>query len=280
VRLVLFNERVPRFAFLDHRLGVLTPDHNADMVDHIAEHPEVRDMALFVGNPGDIVPEQLGPQLPAIRDWTERHFDFTGYVTGFDPADLGDRTRLRAEPGYGDERVCIVTVGGSGVGADLLRRVTASFPAAKEMVPDLRMIVVAGPRIDPASLPSALSTAPAALPHLATSSSTGTGSTSAPSSRARGRWSGAAPRTGSMPISATRRLSPRRTSSGAWQMAVRRRANTRLKDKRQVCGAPCPISCPRELRGAPWAADLNVIAAVGDGAMADGGDSDRPPPIG
>jgi pimeloyl-ACP methyl ester carboxylesterase/predicted glycosyltransferase len=139
----------------NQREGFLTADYNADMVDHVTEHPEVRDMALFVGNPDDIVPERLGPQLPAIRDWTERHFDFTGYVTGFDPADLGDRTRLRAELGYGDdEQVCIVTVGGSGVGADLLRRVIASFPAAKERIPDLRMIVVAGPRIDPASLPS------------------------------------------------------------------------------------------------------------------------------
>src|SRR5205807_4621690 len=66
----------------------------------------------------------------------------------------GDRTRLRAELGYDDgEQVCIVTVGGSGVGADLLRRVIAAFPQAKERVPALRMIVVAGPRIDPASLP-------------------------------------------------------------------------------------------------------------------------------
>jgi predicted glycosyltransferase len=90
-----------------------------------------------------------------IRDWTERNFDFTGYVTGFDPADLADRSKVRAELGYGDdERVCIVTVGGSGVGADLLRRVIAAFPQAKERVPELRMIVVAGPRIDPESLPS------------------------------------------------------------------------------------------------------------------------------
>jgi pimeloyl-ACP methyl ester carboxylesterase/predicted glycosyltransferase len=133
----------------------LTADNNADMVDHIAHHPEVRDLALFVGNPEDIVPERLGPELPMIRDWTERHFDFTGYVTGFDPAELGDRSRLRAELGYGDdEHVCIVTVGGSGVGADLLRRVIAAFPEAKERVPQLRMIVVAGPRIDARSLPS------------------------------------------------------------------------------------------------------------------------------
>ena len=61
---------------------------------------------------------------------------------------------LRAELGYGaDEQVCIVTVGGSGVGADLLRRVIAALPGGQAAVPDLRMIVVAGPRIDPASLP-------------------------------------------------------------------------------------------------------------------------------
>jgi pimeloyl-ACP methyl ester carboxylesterase/predicted glycosyltransferase len=139
----------------DPRERFLTADYNADMVDHIAHHPEVRDLALFVGNPDDIVAARLGPELPLIRDWTERNYSFTGYVTGFDPADLGDRSKLRGELGYGDdEQVCIVTVGGSGVGADLLRRVIAAFPQAKERIPDLRMIVVAGPRIDPESLPS------------------------------------------------------------------------------------------------------------------------------
>src|SRR5205823_5272036 len=91
-----------------------------------------------------------------IREWTEQHYDFTGYVTGFDPAEFADRDALRAELGYApDERVCIVTVGGSGVGEDLLRRVIAAFPAAKDRGPELRMIVVAGPRIDPESLPRA-----------------------------------------------------------------------------------------------------------------------------
>ena len=47
-----------------------------------------------------------------------------------------------------------MTVGGSGVGGHLLRRVIAAFPEAKQRVPGLRMIVVAGPRIDPASLPA------------------------------------------------------------------------------------------------------------------------------
>jgi pimeloyl-ACP methyl ester carboxylesterase/predicted glycosyltransferase len=139
----------------DAREGFLTADFNAQRIDHIAEHPEVRDLSLFVGNPDDIVPERFGPGLPMIRDWAERNYQFTGYITGFDPADLGDRTKLRAELGYGDdEQVCIVTVGGSGVGADLLRRVMAAFPQAKERIPKLRMIVVAGPRINLESLPS------------------------------------------------------------------------------------------------------------------------------
>jgi pimeloyl-ACP methyl ester carboxylesterase len=138
------------------RESFLTADYNAEMIEHIARFPRLRDRAIFVGNPEDVVPESFGGDLPLIRDWTEQHYDFAGYVSGFDPEALADRERLRAELGYGPgEQVCIVTVGGSGVGGHLLRRVIESFPAAKELVPGLRMVVVAGPRIDPASLPQA-----------------------------------------------------------------------------------------------------------------------------
>jgi len=134
----------------------LTADYNAEMIEQIGRYPRVRDRSIFVGEPDDIVSESFGPGLPAIRDWTERHYSFAGYVTGFDPAALADREQLRAELGYRpDERVCVVTVGGSGVGAPLLRRVMASFSEARRLVPGLRMIVVAGPRIDPATLPCA-----------------------------------------------------------------------------------------------------------------------------
>jgi predicted glycosyltransferase len=129
----------------------LTTDYNAEMIGHIDRLPEVRDRALFVGEPDDVVPEAFGADLPLIRDWTEHHFDFPGYVTGFAP--VADREALRARLGYAGP-TCVVTVGGSGVGAALLRRVIAAFPLARERVPRLRMIVVAGPRIDPATLPS------------------------------------------------------------------------------------------------------------------------------
>ena len=134
----------------------LTADYNAEMIEHIARFPRVRDRAIYVGNEDDIVSDAFGPDLPLIRDWTREHYDFAGYVTGFDPAAFADRDALRAELGYAsDEQVCIVTVGGSGVGGHLLRRVIEAFPEAKERVPALRMVVVAGPRVDPETLPPA-----------------------------------------------------------------------------------------------------------------------------
>ena len=134
--------------------AALTADYNAEMIEQRARFRRLRDRSIFVGDPDDVVPGTFGDGLPAIRDWTEREFDFAGYVTGFDPVDLGDRDELRAELGYRpDERVCLVTVGGSGVGGPLLRRVLDAVPTVRRGVDDLRFVVVAGPRIDPRSLP-------------------------------------------------------------------------------------------------------------------------------
>jgi pimeloyl-ACP methyl ester carboxylesterase/predicted glycosyltransferase len=135
------------------RERVLTADYNAEMIEQVARFPALRDRAVFVGNPGDVVPHGFGDGLPAIRDWVERNYQFSGYISGFGPAGFADRDAIRAELGYRpDEQVCVVTVGGSGVGTDLLRRAVAAFPAARRLVPGLRMVLVTGPRIDPASL--------------------------------------------------------------------------------------------------------------------------------
>ena len=134
--------------------AAVTADYNAEMIEQRARFRRLRDRSIFVGDPEDIVPDTFGPDLPAIRDWTEAEFDFAGYVTGFDPADDADRNAVRAELGYrSDERVCLVTVGGSGVGEALLRRILDAVPTARRAVDDLHFVVVAGPRIDPRSLP-------------------------------------------------------------------------------------------------------------------------------
>jgi predicted glycosyltransferase len=134
--------------------AALTADYNAEMLEQRARLRALRDRSVFVGDPDDVVPDDFGPGLPSIRAWTEQNFDFAGYVTGFDPAELADRAALRRRLGYRpDQRVCLVSVGGSGVGLPLLRRVADAVPLARRLAPDLRFVVVTGPRIDPASLP-------------------------------------------------------------------------------------------------------------------------------
>jgi pimeloyl-ACP methyl ester carboxylesterase/predicted glycosyltransferase len=133
----------------------LTTDYNAEMIEQIARFPSLRDRAVFVGNPGDVVTDAFGDELPLIGEWVAQNYQFSGYVSAISPGELDDRDTLRPELGYrDDEKVCLVTVGGSGVGTDLLRRAVAAFPVAKRLIPGLRMIVVAGPRIDPGSIPS------------------------------------------------------------------------------------------------------------------------------
>ncbi len=67
--------------------------------------------------------------------------------------DPGRRDELRARLGYGEgDVVCLVSVGGSGVGHHLLRRVAAAYEPAAARIPGLRMVVVTGPRVDRDSL--------------------------------------------------------------------------------------------------------------------------------
>jgi predicted glycosyltransferase len=137
------------------REAELTADYNAEMVEHIDAHPRIRDRAIFIGDPDDAVQERLGPGLPTVREWAEEHFDFVGYINGRPAITPEARGAVRAELGYGeDEHVCIVTVGGSGVGEALLHRAVAALPVARERDPRLRMVAVTGPRIDSGGIPS------------------------------------------------------------------------------------------------------------------------------
>jgi len=131
----------------------LCADYNAEMIEHVEHHPQLRDRAIFVGNPQDIVDLSFGENLPRMREWIPKHFEFSGYILGQHPSTFGSREALRAELGYRPgERVCIVTVGGSGVGAPLIRRILQAVPMVRALLPELRVVVVAGPRIDPASI--------------------------------------------------------------------------------------------------------------------------------
>ena len=46
------------------REALLTADYNAEMVEHVARFPSLRDRSVFVGDPDDVVDLPLGPGLP------------------------------------------------------------------------------------------------------------------------------------------------------------------------------------------------------------------------
>ncbi|HXI35856.1 MAG TPA: alpha/beta fold hydrolase [Burkholderiales bacterium] len=133
----------------------LCADRNADDIEHVARFPYVRDAAIFVGNPEDVTEQPFGPGLPKIREWTDRNFEYSGYTLPFDPRDFSDIEKLRKKHGYlKGEKVAIASVGGTGVGGALLQKIAQAFPRMKKQVPELRMILVAGPRLSPKDLPN------------------------------------------------------------------------------------------------------------------------------
>jgi pimeloyl-ACP methyl ester carboxylesterase/UDP:flavonoid glycosyltransferase YjiC (YdhE family) len=132
------------------REAFLTSDYNAEVLEHMAKHPEVRDLSIFIGEQQDVVTEPFGPGLPMIPEWTDEHFKYAGYVLPFDPRDLSDTQALRRELGYDPVKPLVVAgAGGSAVGVHVLHRIAEAFAILKRQVPDAQMILVAGPRIDP-----------------------------------------------------------------------------------------------------------------------------------
>jgi pimeloyl-ACP methyl ester carboxylesterase/predicted glycosyltransferase len=130
------------------REAALCADRNADDIEHVARYPYLRDAAIFVGNREDVSEQRFGPGLPVIREWTDRNFCYCGYCLPFNPATLADTERLRAQHGYrSDEKIAIAAVGGTATGGHLLQRIAEAFPRMKRELPELRLILVTGPRL-------------------------------------------------------------------------------------------------------------------------------------
>ena len=139
------------------REAFLTADYNAEMIEHIARFPRVRDRAALRRQRRRHRPRRVRPR-PAADPRLDR--------AALRLHRLRDRLRprrLRRPRGAPRRaRLCRRTSRSASSPSaapasarHLLRRVIDAFPEAKERVPALRMIVVAGPRIDPATLPQA-----------------------------------------------------------------------------------------------------------------------------
>ena len=92
--------------------------------------------------------------IPNIRDWARDWFTPVGYVLPFDPLEYRDPQMLRSRLGYGTGYpLLFAAVGGTGVGRHLLQRVVDGFALLRETMPDARLVMVTGPRIEPQDLP-------------------------------------------------------------------------------------------------------------------------------
>lgn len=131
----------------------LTTEYNEQMITHIENAPRIRDLALFVGNPSDVVGHRFGTDLPSIRDWVHQNFNFSGYIPGEHPDEFRSREMLRKQFDYkDDEIVCIVTIGGTSIGSVLILAIAHAWLLVRDKIPGLRLIVVGGPRLDPERL--------------------------------------------------------------------------------------------------------------------------------
>jgi hypothetical protein len=103
--------------------------------------------ALFFGEIEDVPDRPFGFLLPDRRDRIKKHVEIVGYPLPFDIKKVPSKDSLRQELGYGSEPLVICTVGGTSIGRDLLELCGRAFPIIKQRIPDLHMVLIAGPPV-------------------------------------------------------------------------------------------------------------------------------------
>lgn len=102
---------------------------------------------LFSGVPEDIPDTRFGIGLPNRRAHAIKYYNFTGYILDFDPEFYRDKEKLRGELGYGNEPLIVCSIGGTSIGKRLLELCSEAFLLIKKQLPDLKMVLVGGPRL-------------------------------------------------------------------------------------------------------------------------------------
>jgi hypothetical protein len=103
--------------------------------------------AIFIGELDDIPDKPLGWLLRSKREHAAATYDVVGHVVRFKPEDYADKAETRRRLGYDDRPLIVCSVGGTSVGKGLLELCGDAFPLLRQRLPDVRMILVCGPRI-------------------------------------------------------------------------------------------------------------------------------------
>ena len=134
------------------REAFLTADYNAEMVEHVARYPSLRDRSVFVGDPDDVVDVPLGPGLPTARDVDRGALRVHRLRDGRAARPGGPRRRCAAGSATPTARWSAWSASAAPGWAATCCAGSSRRTEARRRIPGLRMVVVTGPRIDPASL--------------------------------------------------------------------------------------------------------------------------------
>jgi UDP-N-acetylglucosamine:LPS N-acetylglucosamine transferase len=120
--------------------------------DYMDGRAPVFDLGLFVGNEEDVPDKSFGLLLPNRRKWAKDTLEFLGYVFPFDPGDYADPAAIRARLKYGKETLIVCAIGGTSIGGELLDLCRRAHPLIRNAHPELRMVLVCGPRLSATSI--------------------------------------------------------------------------------------------------------------------------------
>jgi len=116
------------------------------------ERPSIFDLEIFVGEIEDVPNKRFGFLLPNRRDYAKAKYKVVGYILPFDPKEYADKKRIRSKLGYGQESLVVCSIGGTSIGKELLELCGRAFPIIRHKVPNLRMVLICGPRLSVESL--------------------------------------------------------------------------------------------------------------------------------
>jgi UDP-N-acetylglucosamine:LPS N-acetylglucosamine transferase len=105
-------------------------------------------LALFIGELDDVMNKTFGPFLPNRRVHASNYYKFLGYILPFKPSDYYNKGQIRRRLGYGEETLLICSIGGTGIGKELLEICGKAYQILKESILNLRMIIVGGPGLE------------------------------------------------------------------------------------------------------------------------------------
>jgi len=114
--------------------------------------PPVTDLRLFVGTAEDIPDKSFGLFLPNRREFAKKYYKFIGYVLRFNPDNYRDKNKIKNRLGYKDDPLVVVAIGGTSAGKKLLEICIKSYPLIKKKIPNLKMLLVCGPRLSSENL--------------------------------------------------------------------------------------------------------------------------------